>query len=219
MDLPIQSYSVVLRGNFNPAIFHPSWFGAHGLLRPEEVEQAVKQPEMVVHSEASVFSAEWLQIAVTKDRFQAFTTQESHSELLRDLVMSIFGLLVHTPLNAMGLNRDFHFRLESNDVRNSLGYRLVPKQNWQNVLKSPGMMNVTVHGQRPDDLHGYIQVVVAPSVKVDNGVYIAINDHYELKTDSTKAATEKATDILSKSWSVSMERAKTIATTLVVGGG
>ena len=71
-----------------------------------------------------------------------------------------------------------------------IGHVLAPKDKWKALLKEPGTRSLTIEGQRPDDYHGYILVKVEPSsVLGPQGVYISVNDHYEL-TDPQPAADE-----------------------------
>ncbi len=209
MDPQIQRLSIVLRGSFNPAIFHPSWFASHDLIRSQEVDAANVQ---IVHPDAAVFAAEWLEINVVRDRFQAATTQESYYEALRDLVIGVLGLLYHTPLRLMGINRDFHYQLGSENAWHTVGHRLVPKADWEDLLEKPGMKSLVVQGVRPDDLQGYIRVKVEPSARVPYGVYVEVNDHYELKgPNGTKSEASEAMQILSERWRNSMQRSASIA--------
>jgi hypothetical protein len=205
----IQSANVVLRGHFSPAVFHPAWFASNDLLGRQEAEAAKVE---IVNPHVAIFTAEWLQVNVVEDRFQAGTVQESHYEALRDLVIGVLDLLRHTPLRAMGLNRDFHYSLQSEQVWHSVGHRLVPKQDWEDVLETPGMRSLIVEGKRPDHLDGYIQVKVEPSQQVEYGVFVNVNDHYELKSsDTALAGTDKAIQILTERWAESMQRSLTIA--------
>jgi len=209
MEPQRQGLSIVFRGNFNPAIFHPSWFASHDLIRSQEVDAAQIQ---IVHPDAAVFKAEWLEINVVRDRFQASTVQESYYEVLRDLVISVIDLLSHTPLRVMGVNRAFHYQLRSEEAWHSVGHRLVPKADWEKLLKKPGMKSLIVEGARPDVLEGYIQVKVEPSTEVPYGVFVEVNDHYKLKqSDAAISETSVAMQILSKRWSESMKRSLSIA--------
>ena len=213
-QLEKQSVSVVLRGNFNPAIFQPSWFALQNLIRLSEAEAARVE---IIHPDATVFTAEWLVVNVTGDRFHASTTQEAYYETLRDLVMGVFDLLRHTPLRVMGLNRDFHYRTSSKEAWHSLGHRLAPIGDWESVLRKLGMLNVTMQGERPDNLDGYIQVKVEPSKLVEHGVYVAVNDHYNLRAgDPATDGTPKLLRILGdgEHWKASMDQSLGIAQTI-----
>lgn len=209
MEPQRQRLSIVFRGNFNPAIFHPSWFASHGLIRSQEVDAAKVQ---IVHPDAAVFTAEWLEINAVRDRFQAATVQESYYEPLRDLVIGVLDLLSHTPLKLMGLNREFHYQLRSEDAWHSVGHRLVPKADWKDLLENPGMKSLIVEGVRPDDLKGYIRVKVEPSTQISYGVYVEVNDHYDLRrSEKTISEASEAMQILSERWSDSMKRSAAIA--------
>ncbi len=208
-QIQVQGVSIVLIGNLNPAIFHPSWFASHNLLRPEEADAANIN---IVHPDVASFKTEWLEVNIVRERLQIGTVQESYYETLRDLAVGILGLLSHTPIRVMGINRDFHFDLVSEDLWNGLGHRLVPKDDWNPLLKSPGMQNLVVQGVRPDDLKGYLRVTVQPSARTKYGVFIEVNDHYILKTDEKEAeGANKAKVILSERWNESMKRGFDIA--------
>ena len=68
----ISGVSVVLLGDFNPAIFTPAWFVLHGLL-PEDVAESAEL--RIAHRQVTEFVAEWLRIQVTSERFFAETLQ------------------------------------------------------------------------------------------------------------------------------------------------
>lgn len=216
-QLETQAVSIVLRGPFSPAIFHPSWFALHELVRRQESEAAKVD---IIHPNAAVFTTEWLQINVVNDRFLATTSQESYYEPLRDLVVGVLELLSHTPLRAMGVNRDFHYRLDSEEAWHGVGHGLAPKQHWEHVLKQPGMLSLTVESRRPDEFDGYIRVKVEPSTSVKYGVYIQVNDHYQLKSgdEGGKPGTREATRILAEQWNASMQRSLTISQQVVALG-
>jgi len=201
-QLDIQGVSIVLLGKFNPAIFHPSWFAAQELIRQQEADAT---EIVLVHPEASILNTDWLQVHVVRNRFQAGTAQESYFEPLRDLVVGVFSLLSHTPVSAMGINRDFHFKLESEKSWHQLGHRLAPKQDWKDLLDEPGMLSLAMKGERTDDFDGYLQVRVAPSPRIQYGVFVAVNDHYRL------VETSEIPVILNEQWSESMGRSLRIA--------
>ena len=63
----ISGVSVVLLGDFNPAIFTPAWFVLHGLLQEDVADSAeLRIAHPPGHSNSS---AEWLRIQVTSERF------------------------------------------------------------------------------------------------------------------------------------------------------
>ena len=194
----------MLIGSFNPKIFQPYWFSAHELIPESEAEAADVE---IVHPEVVSFSTDWLQLQVTTDRFMALTLQEPYAGM-RDLVLSTFELLSHTPVQLMGLNRDVHYEMSSEEEWHSLGYRLVPRDNWENLLpRHVGMRSLTVEGVRPDNYLGYIRVKVEPSVKTQPGVYIQVNDHFQARDWKESEGCDQVMAILRETWEASSQRA------------
>lgn len=208
----IESVGIVLVGSFNPTIFQPAWFAAENLIREEE-EQAAKIE--LIHRQVAIFSLDWLHLQVTDEQFIATTSQSSFYEPLRDLVLGTFRLLRHTPIRMMGLNRDCHFRMPSEEAWHAFGHRLTPKEPWAGILKEPGMRSLTMEGLRPDNLKGYIRVRVEPSVRVHLGVFININDHYEVEDAAIVRGCDKIIDILDREWQNSLARSAEIVSLLL----
>lgn len=203
----IQGLSFVLVGDFNPKIFHPLWFSHHGLIGEHESEEAKIE---VVHSDVSVFSLEWMRLQVTRDRFDLSTSQEPFFEVIRDLVIGSFQLLEHTPVKALGINYQAHFKMESEEKWHALGHRLAPKESWNKILKNPGMQRVAIKGERPDGFKGNILVNVEPSSKIKHGVYFAVNDHYEVDTGEGETGLKSLIEIIKQNWADSIERSTSI---------
>ena len=61
----ISGVSIVLLGQFNPAIFTPAWFMMHAIL-PKSVEANAKL--QIAHPQVTVFASDWLQLEVATDR-------------------------------------------------------------------------------------------------------------------------------------------------------
>lgn len=62
------------------------------------------------------------------------------------------------------------------------------------------MRNLIIQGQRQDEYKGHIQVKIEPSSKIQPGIFISINDHYEIQEElSCKAII----DILNINWAKS----------------
>jgi hypothetical protein len=208
----IEGIGIVLVGSFNPMIFQPAWFAAENLIREEE-EQAAKIE--LIHRQVAIFSLDWLHLQVTDEQFAATTAQSSFYEPLRDLVLGTFRLLRHTPIRMMGLNRECHFRMPSEEAWHAFGHRLTPKEPWAGILREPGMRSLTMEGLRPDNLKGYIRVRVEPSVRVHPGVFINVNDHYEMKDAAAGRGCDEIIDILDREWKSSLDRSAEIVSLLL----
>ncbi len=90
----------------------------------------------------------------------------------------------------------------------SLGQRLVPRDNWDAVLEKPGMLDVQVRGVRPDDSAGSINVTVQPSVQVQPGLFVAVNDEFHLTSEGKAQSGAEAVTLLSEAWEKADERPK-----------
>jgi hypothetical protein len=204
----IQGASIVLIGDFNPKIFQPAWFASQDLIRNEEAQNAEIQ---IVHQALVDFSLEWLKVQVRQDRFSAGTHLSPYYTPLKDFVVGTFRILRHTPIRMMGINCDYHLSIGSEDRWHALGHRLTPKEIWERVLEKPGMRSLSVEGVRPDQHKGRLLVRVEPSVRIKYGVFITVNDHYELKDTDSPLGCDKIIDILAESWEVSVSRSNEIA--------
>src|SRR5829696_7901521 len=113
-----EAVSIVMIGSFNPAIFQPRWLATQQLIRTEEAEKA---KITIVQSELVDFSTEWFQLQVLQNRFQLASADPRQYGPLRDLAAAIFTVLPHTPISALGLNRQFHFKMPSRDAWHVVG--------------------------------------------------------------------------------------------------
>lgn len=114
--------AVVLRGNFNPAIFTPTWFVLHELLPASAADTATLQ---VAHAQVTEFSFDWLSLQVTPDAFVVETAHAPHIRV-RDLVLRVFKEhLYHTPLWLIGINRNVHVPLGPAEL-DRIGRTLAP---------------------------------------------------------------------------------------------
>ncbi|MEK7678162.1 MAG: hypothetical protein AAB676_20215 [Verrucomicrobiota bacterium] len=194
-------------GDFNPAIFQPHWFSSQGLIPPAEAREA---KDFVVHNELTVLKLPWVQVQVTHKQFIASTTQESHFEAVRDLVISIFSLLKHTPMQKIGINLEQHHRFADVERYKEFGHKLAPKDAWRKTLTDPGLVKmIVVQNTRDDGYRGHIQVDLEVSDRVrPGGVYFRVNDHFEWPPAEGAPGTETALKILSNEFKKSLNRSR-----------
>ncbi len=175
--------AIVLAGSFNPAIFHPSWFARHGILRDSEADSAEVR---VVTSQLAQFQMDWLEVQVQRERFMVISRNGGYEGPLRDLVISTFKRLEHTPLKALGMNREVHLRFDSNDRWHRFGHLLAPKEPWGDILKSPGLTALQMQGSGGSMPGHYINVAITNTG--ERRADIDLNDHRPAESPDTAAS-------------------------------
>ena len=176
----IDGSSIVVLGSFNPAIFHPLWFKINQLIRSEEADAAKLE---VTHPAISVFSLEWFKLQVEMERFIVETTDKANFGPISDLVLGAFSVLDHTPVRALGINRVMHFKMDSREKWHAFGHMIAPKEVWQGVMERPGLRSLTMEDPR-DAPMGFTRVRIEPSKQIDPGIFIEVNNHYEIKDNN-----------------------------------
>ncbi len=141
---PEQSvFAVVILGSFNPQIFHPLWYADNELIAREQVDDV---RDLICSDEISAFVLDEVHFQIERHRFGLTTKDASRALNLRDLAVNTFTILEHTPLTAIGLNRDMRFRLEEREHWDKIGHELAPKGKWDGIIESPGMRIVAMEG-------------------------------------------------------------------------
>ena len=209
----MDAISVVVVGNFNPAIFTPAWFALHELLP----EGAATSAELeVAHPEITQFRSDWLNLEVRTDRFVAQTTQAPYIRVC-DLAVRVFKEhLPHTPIRAFGINREVHFCVHAAAERNQIGRALAPVKPWgtwgqqlgasgeQGGMTSLTMTQVAIKGRPSDDR---INVKVEPSKRVGDGtmgVYMQVNDHHTTGETDGPGVSGRLMGVLEKNFDSSL---------------
>jgi hypothetical protein len=185
--------SIVIVGNFNPAIFHPAWFAAKGLIRESEASNAVVE---LIHPDLAQYRAGWLHVSVTRDRFAAATSDPASRAPLRDLVLGTFELLEHTPTASLGLNRSMHIDLVDDQRWHALGHLVAPKEPWAGILEKPGMRSLLMEAQRTDGVPGRTFCRLEPSQKYPHAAFIDVSSEYA--PDSSAAAGQNTSYFISR---------------------
>lgn len=195
--IAMDGVTVVVNGHFNAAIFSPLWLLQQNLIGVAEFGDAQIE---VITSDFASFSCKWLNCQVVPDALQFNTTDPSEFERLRDVVVGVLTALPHTPIAALGINRQTHFQARSPDHYHAIGDQLVPKQFWEELVHLPTTREVRVWGQRSDNFGGRIQIKVEPSFRFTGHVFVAYNDHFNLLVVDHQPTTRE------ESWRTEMEQ-------------
>lgn len=213
-EVSVEDLSIVMLGDFNPKIFHPTWFAKEGLLRESEADDAKIE---VVHQDVAAFSTGWLTVQVLRDRFTASVKVDAYGSHLSDLVGGTFEKLRHTPVRQMGMNVVRRVRFKTEEDWHAFGHLILPKSPWDGVISNPGLRAAYMQGERSDDRAGYVLIIIEPDFKTTSDVLVRVNDHYELgQSDQGLQSADSVVAIIERSHKESIARASAIVERLIM---
>ncbi|MBM4288649.1 MAG: hypothetical protein FJ135_11005 [Deltaproteobacteria bacterium] len=201
--------SIILRGNFNPAIFQPEWFNRFKILPIQEIQWAEgEKPKtkevpfadgkfiisevpkmMVLHNRAEIHFISF-DLKVLPTKFECLTQKRENFSSVKNLVVDTFRLLPHTPISAAGINfaGDSEFDKNAGLLLKDLfsNKELQFKENFGDNYKIGGVLySIT------DDLR--LTLRLEESTKLQNGIYYNFNFHREINTKAAEQAIEAIT--------------------------
>jgi hypothetical protein len=196
---------VVVLGRFNPSIFQPAWLSNKGLIGEKEGQQA---KNLIIHNELAKIDLEWMELEVTPERFIIKSTQEPFFQLIRDLVINVFGILAETPIKAVGLNSIMHYRFENQELRDEFAWFVSPRNEWSKVLRDPRIWKTEMVEKREDRYPGHFRVSMEVSETLKEvGCKFAMNNHFEFDENDAKG-TKELLKVLAECWEESIDRPK-----------
>lgn len=213
------SASIILIGQFNPAIFSPAWIAKIGLVTDEDAAAATIA---VIHPEVAQFSVGPYSFDVRLGRFAVEVASEPLVQVV-DAVQVIFDEhLSHSPVRELGINYSEHYRLDSPERRIALGRQLAPLAPWgqwgeeigqlDGALTS-GVIDLAMIRSYDPPGSGERRVQVQPSNEIqpkEVGVFMLVNDHRVLMDQPDAAGAALAIDIIGDVFDESMVQAREI---------
>jgi hypothetical protein len=190
-ELASDSMNVVVLGEFKPLQVTPPWLRQMDLIGAEDYESYSIE---VISSGATIVTFGSIRLQVVPESLQITTDASAEIEAARDLAAGILLSNGSPAISAMGINRQVHFRTEF-ERYHTIGDALTPKDLWDGILHLPGMLNLGITGVRDDGYGGAVNVQVQPSTAVRPGVFVSVNDHYNLTYAETPADRGTTTEL------------------------
>jgi hypothetical protein len=203
----VSAASIVALGHFNPLIFRADWLRDKEILVGSDSENLKTS---IVHPELVSYELPWGNFQTDRNQFTITTLREPLVRVY-DFFVRSFQCLPETPIIAVGINREVHFAAGSEAAADRVGDTLAPKEFWAEFVKVGGTktgglrsitMEQSIRGQsqsqsrrmRLDGMPGHIQVKVEPSLRQDirHGIFVAVNDHFDLTDGPGKLADGRA---------------------------
>jgi hypothetical protein len=197
-----RALNIVVIGNFNPAIFHPTWFRDNDLLPATEIESALES-NLVVSAKWTQVQFDSLRLVVIQDRWLLETERVDWFTDLAVITRSIFDALSHTPMTIFGVNLMEHLKKRD-------GQRLLEKWVPLAALGSVIGKNAKPGARIGAEWEEYrTSIQLEPSVKLDDGIFLAQN--FERKVKNANELTAR----LSSDWPKMLQRAKHVRDTIM----
>jgi hypothetical protein len=173
---PAELYSIVIAGSMNPRIHHPAWNETVQILSPEETRLALDRL-VACTPMVSQFQFEGINILCSQERCEIQSQDPKKLDQMRDITGRTFDTLMHTPVNAFGLN--FHFvrptGLETVDRRLAELVKSLPLGHKAAPSDSAAIMTTTT---LPDRV---IQETVLGAPEAAGYVRVVYNVHHPIK--------------------------------------
>ncbi len=223
----ISTCSIVLLGQFNPAIFQPEWLKAMNI----ESENTNPESDLIIHNEIANFSIDTRSYLVQPTRFKIATDTAPWVRIL-DITYKIFTEHLNgTPIRAFGVNFEVHFKLRSFESRTKLGRILAPIEPWEKFgaemdteekEMTGGLWSLTMK-KKAQNISGstretYVKIEPSVRIKDNKGVYMNVNAHHQLTDLPEGYGSELGITLLSKRFDSSMVEANTIIDAMMKKG-
>ena len=194
--------SIVLIGQFNPLMYHPTWFRLNGVISGEEESLIInsKEPNLVVSQGLTFFRNSSMDFNITPDRFSVTINREPFI-LLKDTIVKTFERLGSTTIIQLGINYYTHVIFTEKSLYQKFADLISPKERWTRLLgdeiegdnRMSGLLSLTMMKKTQD---GRINITLEPSKRIELSVFVHCNFHYDLDDNSRFA--DYAMDIVNK---------------------
>lgn len=178
MAIKQQTHNIVVVGDHTPSIFNPNWFVNQKLLSEDEAlsgETDIK----VVHPDVTQINFPTFDLRVERNKFIAATNRDDFLEPLRDIVKSVFGLLKHTPVVALGINYIQHIELQEKTFDDILTKFYTP-DFWNGKVSSAFLEDISFNLNKKviEDHQRYTRIKLRRIDNVSNEFILDYNHHF-----------------------------------------
>jgi hypothetical protein len=201
--------SIVLLGSFNPAIFQPEWFRANDILPASEIDVVLEgKNRLILTNDATIVRFESLVLEVLQNRWSLATDRLDWRNDLGPITGSIFERLVHTPIGVVGMNVVEHKLVNNANLQETLG-RWLPLNQLADLVGTEHHVGGTVRAKWEEF---NVSLMLEPSMKIPQAVYISQNYEYQLKK-----GTGALSQFLKNKWNNVLSRADELIKVIVEG--
>jgi len=188
-------YSIVIVGSMNPAIHHPRWYLAAGLLSEAEVAAAESQgksssadaegdigPSTLFCSENfSQFTTGVFRIVCLQQNWTIMTKDRAAFDRARDICSGVFQTLPHTPVSAYGFNFAFHKETGSENVGGRLA--IIAEKLPLGMVSERGANDFASFHYHSRRNGNEMVIAVEPSIRGSAKLFVGVNTTHQIKVE------------------------------------
>lgn len=200
--------SIVVLGVFSPPQLSLDWCNKNALIGDGDAKAARARPDYFVAPQVSRFQTDMAVFQVIENQLSV-SAAGPVTPALADLVLGIFELLPHTPVNAIGLNFNSHYKIADAQTYHRIGDTLAPKEIWNTIFPNhaAGVAELTIRIQqgsreKNESTLNEKRVTMQPSGKIKPyGTFLQINHHFGTALDDKPLQdASAAAEIVKKHW-------------------
>ncbi len=192
MEPEFSSVTIVLLGRFVVEDFLPEAMAQAKIISQKDFKAA--QFLTLLPGAIIKYRLSWGEITIEPERLQVTTDRPPYVRISDFVAKALYESPRHPVVTAFGINLESHYRLPNMKVRDALGKRLAPPQEWgewgTKILESMGnpepthggMMHVQMRYRFEEPgLIGWRDVAVGPSPRIEGaaGVLFRTNHHHQ----------------------------------------
>jgi len=168
-------FSIVIIGDMNPRIHHPSWYKLRNIIDEKDASFAIERNDLVCTPPLSQFVTPNSQINCRQDRWEILTERKENSSLILDITKKTFKRLHETPINAYGFNFIFQRKTSCSDVGKILSDLVHTMQI--GIPDVAGSASITYRWKKSIRM---TTITINPIKDNESMLYLAVNMHYNI---------------------------------------
>ncbi|MCW7483229.1 hypothetical protein [Leptospira kanakyensis] len=137
-----EHFSIVIIGNMNPMIHHPSWYNYREIITNEDLELSLKNGSICT-PDLSSLNFKNFNINCQINRWDINCSNLNFLNDIINVTAKTFKLLFETPISALGINLNSHILLDQKNIDSVILQSFI-KQDFLNELENPASAKILI---------------------------------------------------------------------------
>jgi hypothetical protein len=196
-------YTIVVAGNLNPAIHHPAWYKAIGVLSDEELSGALagalqkagdgkipiigslgtmSEGEPICSPLFAQFTVGRMRLICIPQNWTIATYDQALISRIVEITIAVFEALPQTPVSAYGLNFNFHRKTGTKNIGARMA-QIVDATQFPFLKELNGSRSARV-GYTIDQGARVLNISLEPSVRSPDTIFASLNAHHPIPAET-----------------------------------